>query len=140
MRRILLCWLIIGLLVVSVSAAGSEYWLDEVGMTMELPADLVVFTRDIQSDDPNLRAYGLTKDGLSSLMLEQSIYLNAWDSDIHYEIIVTMIKSPFEDYNQFSDTMLSTLISAFEEDYERSGMTWIRSELYQHRQAKFVKI
>lgn len=140
MRRILLCWLIIGLLVVSVSAAGSEYWLDEVGMTMEIPADLVVFTRDIQSDDPNLRAYGLTKDELSSLMLEQSIYLNAWDPDINYEIIVTMIKSPFEDYNQFSDTMLSTLISAFEEDYERSGMTWIRSELYQHRQAKFAKI
>ena len=83
-------------------AANSTYELDELGMSIELPSDHVVFTRDIKANDLNLIAYGLTKDGLSSLMQERSIYLNAWDEDINYEIIVTMLDSPFEDYNQLA--------------------------------------
>lgn len=127
-------------LTVSAFAAGTTYELDKLGMSIELPSDYIVFTRDIKANDPNLSAYGLTKDGLSSLMQERSIYLNAWDEDINYEIIVTMLDSPFVDYNQFSDTSLSAFISALETEYDGLGITMIRSEFYQHSQAKFAKI
>ena len=59
---------------VSALAASKSYYLDELGMSIDIPSDYVVFTRDIKANDPNLRAYGLTKDGMSSLMLERSIY------------------------------------------------------------------
>ncbi len=121
-------------------AANTTYELDELGMSIELPSNHVVFTRDIKANDPNLSAYGLTKDGISSLMLERSIYLNAWDEDVNYEIIVTMVDSPFEDYNQFSDTTLNGFVSALETEYASMGITFIRSDLYQHSQAKFAKI
>ncbi|MFR8332325.1 MAG: hypothetical protein ACLU9S_08145 [Oscillospiraceae bacterium] len=48
-------------------AANTTYELDELGMSIEFPSDHVVFTRDIKANDPNLSAYGLTKDGLSLL-------------------------------------------------------------------------
>ncbi|MDY2978128.1 MAG: hypothetical protein SOR90_11400, partial [Oscillospiraceae bacterium] len=121
-------------------AANTTYELDELGMSIELPSNHVVFTRDIKANDTNLSAYGLTKDGMSSLMLERSIYLNAWDEDVNYEIIVTMVDSPFEDYNQFSDTTLNGFVSALETEYASMGITFIRSDLYQHSQAKFAKI
>lgn len=121
-------------------AANSTYELDELGMSIELPSDYVVFTRDIKSNDPNLRTFGLTKDEMSSLMQERSIYLNAWDKDLNYEIIVTMIESPFEDYNQFSDTSLSLFVSALEPEYAGMGITLLRSKFYQHSQAKFAKL
>lgn len=121
-------------------AASDAYELDELGMSIEIPSDHVVFTRDIKSDDPNLSAYGVTKDELSSLMLERSVYLNAWDKDINYEIIVTMTASPLEDYNQLSDTTLNGLVSALETEYAAMGITLIRSDIYQHSQAKFAKI
>ncbi|MDY3219852.1 MAG: zinc ribbon domain-containing protein [Candidatus Fimivivens sp.] len=121
-------------------AANTTYELEELGMSIELPSNHVVFTRDIKANDPNLSAYGLTKDGMSSLMLERNIYLNAWDEDVNYEIIVTMVDSPFEDYNQFSNTTLNGFASALETEYASMGITFIRSELYQHSQAKFVKI
>lgn len=144
MKRILTTLLIfcfvLCLLPVSAFAATGTYDLDELGMSIELPSDHVVFTRDIEANDPNLSAYGLTKDGLSSLMQERSIYLNAWDEDINYEIIVTMLDSPFEDYNQFSDTSLSAFVSALDTEYAGLGITMIRSEFYQHSQAKFAKI
>ena len=121
-------------------ATGSTYELDELGMSIEIPSDYVVFTRDIRSGDPNLSAYGLTKDDLISLMLERSIYLNAWDKDVDYEIIVTMRESLLEDYYQLSDTTLNGLMSALETEYAAMGITLIRSDLYQHSQAKFAKI
>ena len=121
-------------------AANTTYELDELGMSIELPSNHIVFTRDIKANDPNLNAYGLTKDGLSSLMQERSIYLNAWDEDINYEIIITMIDSPLADYNLLSDTTLAAVVSSFETEYAGAGITFIRSDIYQHSQAKFAKI
>jgi hypothetical protein len=121
-------------------AANNSYRLDELGMSIEIPSDHVVFTRDIKSNDPNLSAYGLTKNGMYSLMLERNIYLNAWDEDVNYEIIVTMVDSPLGDYSQLSDTTLSALASSLASEYESVGITYLKSEIYQHNQAKFVKI
>ena len=137
---LLLCCLTCCLLPSSTFAAGNTYDLDKLGMSIELPSDYVVFTRDIKANDPNLSAYGMTKDGLYSLMLERSIYLNAWDEYANYEIIVTMMDSPLADYNLFSDTALSTVVSSFETEFASTGITFIRSDIYQHSQAKFVKI
>lgn len=144
MKRFLCAALILCLvfcqLPVSVFAANSTYDLDELGMSIDIPSDYVVFMRDIKNNDPNLSIYGLKKDGMYSMMLERNIYLNAWDEDVNYEIIVTMTESPLEDYNQFSDTTLAGLVSASEPEYADMGITFIRSELYQHSQAKFAKI
>ena len=144
MKRILTTLLIfcfaLCLLPVSAFAATGTYDLDELGMSIELPSDHVVFTRDIEANDPNLSAYGLTKEGLSSLMQERSIFLNAWDEDVNYEIIITMMDSPLEDYNLLSDTTLAAVVSSFETEYASVGITFIRSDIYQHSQAKFAKI
>lgn len=137
---LLIFCLVICLLPMSVFAANSTYELDDLGMSIEVPSGHVVFTRDIKSNDPNLIAYGLTKEGMSSLMLERNIYLNAWDKDVNYEIIITMMDSPFEDFNQFSSTTLAALISSLSSEYENAGITYIKSDIYQHDQAKFIKI
>ena len=144
MKRSLMVFLILCLAFILLSpaafAAGNSYKLDELGMSIELPQDYVVFTRDIKSNDPNLSAYGLTRDALYSLMVDGCIYLNAWDKDLNYEIIVTMTDSPLEDFNLYSDTTLTDLASSAEEEYRNYGITYIKSELYQHSQAKFIKI
>ena len=121
-------------------AENSTYDLSELGMSIEIPDNHIVFTRNIKSSDPNLSAYGLTKDSLSSLMLERDIYLNAWDKDVNYEIIVTMTDSPIEDLNLLSDTTLKSLDSSLKTTYESAGITYIKSDIYQHNQAKFIKI
>ncbi|HHX37842.1 MAG TPA: zinc ribbon domain-containing protein [Clostridiaceae bacterium] len=119
---------------------ATEYELEELGLTVSIPSDYVVFTRSISDDDPNLSAYGLTKDGLSSLMTERNIFLNGWDKEINQEIIVTMIGSSLVDFNLFSDMELTTLASTFEDGYKNAGLTVIKTEIYNHAQAKFLKI
>lgn len=76
------------LLPMPVHAVSKTYDLDELGMDIDFSEDLVVFTRDIKSNDPSLGEYGLTKDSLTTLMRERNIYLYAWDKDINYEIII----------------------------------------------------
>jgi len=118
----------------------SSYTIDELDMRIAIPSDYVVFTRDIDANDPNLSLYGLTKDSMSSLMTSGNIYLNAWDSDVNYLFYVTMIDSSLGDFNLLSDATLSTLATSFESEYKSAGITYIKSEVYQHDQAKFLKI
>lgn len=136
----LLCCLLCCLFPFSVLAADRTYKLEELGMSIDLPDDHVVFTRDISSDDPNLSVYGLTKDSLSSLMYEENIYLNAWDESAGYEIIVAMTESSYENFNLLSDTTLNRLTSFFEEEYKREGVAFIKSEIYRNSQTKFIKL
>lgn len=126
--------------VTAYASGTTEYALEELGVTVSLPSDYIVFTRDIDANDPNLAAYGFTKDSMSSLMSEKSIYLNGWDADISHEVVITMMDSLITDFNLFSDTTLMTMATTFESGYKQAGITIIKSEIYQHAQAKFLKI
>lgn len=137
---ILCCALMLSFSMSAHAAGTTEYTLDELGMTVFMPSDYIVFTRDINANDPNLASYGLTKDSMSSLMDDRNIYLNGWDEDINQEIIVTMIDSPLIDFNLYSNTTLSTMATSFESEYKNAGVTVIKYEIYQHSQAKFLKI
>lgn len=125
---------------VSASAAGSTYYLSELGMQIDLPEDYIVFTRDTPADDPNFILYGISKEDMDSLLVQQSMYLDAITSTGDAEVVVTMIESPLEDFNQLSDSTLKILASSFTAEYESMGITLLRSEVYQHSQAKFLKI
>lgn len=125
---------------VSASAAGSTYYLSELGMQIDLPEDYIVFTRDTPADDPNFILYGISKEDMDSLLVQQSMYLDAITSTGDAEVVVTMIESPLEDFNQLSDSTLKILASSFTSEYESMGITLLRSEVYQHSQAKFLKL
>ena len=75
---------------VSLAENCNVYQLDELGISISIPNELVVFTRDTGNNDPNLSLYGLTKDGLLSIMEESNIYMNAWNATIDFEIVITM--------------------------------------------------
>lgn len=122
------------------AASSKSYQLDDLGMSIDIPSGYVTFTRNISDNDPNLATYGLNKKDLSDLMKSGNIYLNAWDKDVTFEIVVTMIDSTITDFNLMSDTMLNTLASSFKSEYANSGVTVEKYEVYQHDQAKFIKI
>lgn len=134
------CALMLLLSIPAYATDTTEYTLNKLGLTVSMPTDYIVFTRDINANDPNLSAYGLTKDSLSSLMNSRSIYLGGWDENVNNEINITMFDSPFVDYNLYSGTTLSAIATSFEPIYENAGLTAIKSEIYQHSQAKFLKI
>lgn len=139
-RSVLVLLLVCCALSVAVSAAEQSYILAEPGLTVDLPDDMTVFTRDMDEADPNLAAYGFTKADMDALLVDEDIYLDAWDETNDSEIVITMVESGFADYNLYSDTTLETLVLSMKEEYARVGVQVQHTELYQHEQAKFCKI
>ena len=118
----------------------STYNLEDVGVTIDLPNDFAVFTRDIDPNDPNLELYGLTKESMETLMKNGNIYLNAWNTTIDYEIVVTMTDNSIRDFAMFSDSTLLTMMSGLYDEYEKLGISYIKSEIYNTKNQKYVKI
>lgn len=122
------------------AASSTAYVLKDFGMRIEFPSELVVFTRDTDADDPNLSAQGLTMEYLSSFMQEEHIYLDAWDENINFEIIITKESSPIPDLAQFNDAELNVLLSYFEDTYLETEDDFSDTEIYWHNQIPFMKI
>lgn len=124
----------------TVYAAENVYRLDPLGLSVEIPSELTTFTRDTKMNDPNLRAFGLTKAQMDTMMAEGNIYLNALESNNAYEIVVTMQEIQLIDFFHLSNTELSAFASMLEENYVGSDIKFIKSEIYEHPPAKFIKI
>lgn len=124
----------------ALAVGTTTYELDALDMSIELPDDYIVFTRDMAASDPNYAQFGFSKEQVDAMLEESNTYFDALLPDASREIAVTMIDMPMEDFNQFSDTTLSALDSEWQTAAESYGATYIKSELYQHEQAKFVKI
>ncbi len=124
----------------ALAAGSTTYDLDDLGLSIVIPDSYIVFTRSIESNDPHLSEYGLTKDGMESLMKERNIYLNAWDEEVNFEIIDTLTEHSINNLSQLSDTVLETLATSLSDQYRQVGISFIKSEIYQHQQAKFLKI
>ena len=137
---ILVLVLLLQLCSVSAYAADTKHFkLEELDMEMDIPADYVVFTRDIDSSDRNLQKYGLTKGTLLQQFENSNIYLDAWNKDARYEILVTMTDSVLDDYNLLSDTVLNTLSSSTKSLFKDMGYECTNTNhIQQEKQAKFL--
>ncbi len=120
--------------------ATSHYMLEEVGISVDIPSDLIVLTRDIQQSDPVLKKVGMTADKVKSTLEASNIYLDAVSEDGNSEILIIMTPSSLVDFNLLSDSMISATEDSLRSAYESGGVTDIDSEVYHHSQAKFLKV
>jgi len=78
---------------------SNVYNLNEIGVTICLPYDFDVFTRNMPNNDPLLSVYGLTSDQINESLIPQNIYLDALSPDGTKEIVVTMMGSTIPNFN-----------------------------------------
>lgn len=71
------------------SAEDVTTWdLAPAGVTIDLPSDLSVLTRETKDGDPVLSTFGLTSAEVSDLFSRNGWYLSACPEDVAYELIV----------------------------------------------------
>lgn len=127
------------------SAAGDViYTLDVPGISISIPDGFTAITRNTKETDPacrTLKTYGLTIDDVVAFMKEKNAYLDAFDKNVEYEIVVTSeTRDDFPDFNSLSDKRLTSLKSDFSPIFEDAGVKMNSYEIYQHLQKKFIKI
>lgn len=122
-------------------AESTSYYLDEVQMSIDLPSELVVFTRD--TDDSVYRQYGVSKEQISTILYDNSAYLLAtgYVPEANYELHVFMFKqNVVEDLNRVSPETHSMIMSSIENEFKELGASNVRYEDYQGSKANYIKI
>ncbi len=116
--------------------------IDELDMTIDFPPDLIVFTRTVDPDDPNLEVFNLKKEWIEDLFLKNNIYLNAISARITYEYYVTSSAGPeleaVDDFCRSTDAYLQSFIDS-EELWKKSGHTYIQAEIYRNDRTAYIK-
>ena len=139
-RKTVLFILIAALLAFAVHAADTvNIRLDELGMSLDVPADCSVFTRNMSPDDPALAEYGIDLEQMDQLMAERNIYLDLLSDDPAYEGLVTMMPNVVENMTVFNEDVLESLKEPLRQEYETNGMTVDSIDYFSNDQAVFFR-
>lgn len=124
----------------TVFAKSYTYDLDELELQVTIPDGYSVITRDTPANAPIFDNLGTTKSALISQFESSNIYLNAISDTYNEEVVVTMMENSLSNFSLLSDTALNTLASTLVNQYTDYGINVSKYEIYQHSQAKFVRL
>ena len=125
---------------VTVFASSNTYDLNKLELKVTIPSGYSVITRDTPASDPIFRELGVTKSAVISQFETSNIYLNAISDTSNEEIVVTMMENSLTNFSLLSDTALNALASTLINQYAEYGIKVLQHEIYQHSQAKFIKL
>ncbi len=122
-------------------ATSSTYELDELGLEVTIPSKYDVITQDTSPYSSIFSDRGLSGTDLIKQFKSTGVYLNAIPNDgTNEEIVVTMTDGVFNNLSEFSNGTLKTLASSLVKGYEDYGLTITNYDIYEHSQAKFIKL
>ena len=122
-------------------ATSNKYTLDELGLDVSIPSTYDVITRDTPVSSPIFSDLGISGKELIDRFKADDVYLNAIPKyGMNEEIVVTMTDGIWDNLSAFSDTTIMFIASAMIDGYEEYGIVVSDYDVYQHSQAKFIKI
>lgn len=130
-KRAVSCAVIMLLLIsafhITVSAADKSYQIKELGMSIALPDDISVITRQTRENDPAFAALGYTYEQAQNVMRDSDIYLKGVPKDASYEVEVCMVKneqsSDVYNLKLLSEKQLASVKGELEADESCTGCT-----------------
>lgn len=129
---------------VAFAADTVTYNISELNMKIDIPTDWITLTRDIDENDPNLKAMGIDRKTATDSMLSSNIYLSTIPPDFSELIIVFMgedkISKDTFDFNLLSDSQLEEQASGEMKFASLEDCSFTTNAVYSHSQAKYVII
>ena len=118
---------------------SNTYELDEVGITVSIPADYSVITKDTPENSPIFTKLNTTKADMMALFEENSIYLDALSPAIDEEILVAMAPNDINNMSYFNDSLLQQIAKEVADTYRLMGYEISQYEIYQKGTVKYIK-
>ena len=113
--------------------------IPEADMTLSVPEDLVIFTREHMAEE-DLAAYNLTREHMDDLFDSRSIYLNAWNANMDFELLVTVADNAVQDFSAFTDAQLMEMGDLIIDAYENTGIQCSNVQIYKAGSLRFLKM
>lgn len=138
-RKILLFFLLALLLTLSVHAADTVR-LDDLGMSLEVPDGYTVITRNMEPDDPGLAIFDMDSEAVTKLLEDGNIYLDLMNEDADFEYSITSVPNEVKSMTRFDDDTLESMEDQLKEQYESADVTVKEVEHLFNGQAVFFRI
>lgn len=136
----LMAIMLVSNLVIPARAASEEYVVSEMGISLKIPDEYIVFTRDMDKNDPAFADFGISKETLMDQFDTAHIYLNAVLPNGNEEIVVTMEENIISEFNGLGETSLLMLASTLKDGYEEYGISVSSYDIYHHPQLEFIRV
>lgn len=143
MKRITGCVLaliLMFIMCIPVYATSGTYTIPELGLELSVLDGYYVITRNTQKSDPVFDVFGVVYTDIMNHYKANDIYLNAISDTHNEEIVVTMTEGSITNLKSISDTTLGALITSIVSQYSNYGLDVLKYDIYQHKQAKFVRL
>ena len=138
-RTILLFFLITLLLTLGVCASDMVTCsLDETGISLDVPADCTVLTRNMDPDDPALALFGMTPDEITQFLEEQNLYLQLTNDDPNFLYVVSMTENNVNSFNLLSSEYMELLSQSIVEQLKAVNLSVQEIDTYSNDRMTFV--
>lgn len=120
--------------------AGTSSWhIKEVGITIGIPDNYIVLSRDNLNSHANLlKALGLSASSMKQFMIQEGIFLECLSDDYTKEIVVASTSANLSNFCNLSDDYVIAQVSVFKEQYASSGIDLYKADVYQNDHAKYA--
>lgn len=125
---------------------SKTYELPELYLSLDIPEEMMVFTREMAEDDIGLLVLEMTPEQLRQDFESKNVYMNAMSLDPIYEIIVTMLdyegSQEIFDFNTLSDHQLNEMAQMLLDGEAAQGRGFIYENyrLEKKDQARFMAL
>ena len=126
--------------VAGATLVGSVYHFEDADLSVIIPTEYYVLTREIREGDPALEFFGIEKDTAVSFLEKNYLYLDASSSDFSEEVTIAIQANAVDDFRSYSGAVLNNVIKSVEDTFSKSGMEVSKTELYENDKASFLKI
>ena len=139
-KLVFLVFVVLLLFSTTVLARSNTYTISELGLKITIPSEYSVITKDTPANASIFSDLGTTKADLIKQFEETKVYLNAIPDTLDEEVVVTMDTNIIDNFSAMSDTSLKMFASSWVIEYEKMGIVVKKYDIYQHSQAKFVRV
>lgn len=130
------------LLQVSASVRYMPYEIDELGLTLSLPIEYDIFTRDMDPDSPFFAKSGISYEDFMDSSYSEEYYVAAFWDDWYNEFFVYYSPDSawISDLNLCTTDELTDYLQEYVSGLAEAGYDVLEQSIYYHSQAKFIRI
>lgn len=126
----------------STYADSQTYSFSDLDIKVEVPTDLLVFTRNVSSANTNLELIKATADQLRVTFQQHGIYLEAIPNDVSYELLISgkSVSKNEKDFNTLTDAQLNEGLQNYKKQCEAVQTDQIENvSIYKNDKATFYQ-
>jgi hypothetical protein len=123
MKRKLLLFILLTLLLTLGVHAADTVRLEELGLSIDVPSEYYVITRNMDPNDPDLGVFDMDSEQVTALLEKNDVYLDLMNEDDAFELTISMSKNEERTMNQFTDDALDSMADTLADQFDSSGLT-----------------